>query len=63
MIKNSAILNIDKKNLIRNYNFFKNLKSNIIVAPTIKANGYGLGDKEIFEILVKNKCKIFLLQH
>ena len=61
MIKNSVILKIDKKNLIRNYNFFKNLKNNIIVAPTIKANGYGLGDKEIFEILVKNKCKNFFV--
>ena len=45
MIKNSFILKVNKKNLITNYKFFKNLRKNIIVAPTIKANAYGLGDK------------------
>ena len=47
-----AFLNINTKNLIYNYNFFKKLKKNLIVAPTIKANAYGLGDKKIFNLLL-----------
>ena len=61
MIKNSSILQINTKNLIKNYNFFKKLKKDIIVAPTIKANAYGLGVKKIFNLLVKNKCKHFFV--
>ncbi len=61
MINSSGILNINSKNLIYNYNFFKNLKNNLIVAPTIKANAYGLGDKKIFNILLKNGCKHFFV--
>ena len=61
MIKQSGILHIDTKNLIYNYNFFKKLKKNLIVAPTIKANAYGLGDKEIFNLLLKNNCKHFFV--
>ena len=61
MNNNSCILKINTKNLIKNYNFFKKLKKNIIIAPTIKANAYGLGDSKIFKILVKNKCKHFFV--
>ena len=61
MIKNSFILKVLTKNLIKNYNFFKKRKKNLIVAPTIKANAYGLGDKKIFNILIKNKCKHFFV--
>ena len=61
MIKNSFILKVNKKNLILNYKFFKNLRKNIIVAATIKANAYGLGDKEIFNLLKKNGCKNFFV--
>ena len=61
MIKESGILNINTKNLIYNYNFFKKLKKNLIVAPTIKANAYGLGDKKIFNLLSKNNCKHFFV--
>ena len=61
MIKNSCILKVNKKNLISNYKFFKNLRKNIIVAPTIKANAYGLGDKEIFNLLRNIGCKNFFV--
>ncbi len=61
MIKESGILNINTKNLIHNYNFFKKLKKNLIVAPTIKANAYGLGDKKVFNLLLKNSCKHFFV--
>ena len=61
MIKESGILNINTKNLIYNYNFFKKLKKNLIVAPTIKANAYGLGDKKIFNLLLNQGCKHFFV--
>ncbi len=61
MIYESGILNINTKNLIYNYNFFKSLKKNLIVAPTIKANAYGLGDKKIFNLLKNNGCKHFFV--
>jgi len=61
VINESGILNINTKNLIYNYNFFKNLKKNLIVAPTIKADAYGLGDKKIFNLLVNQGCKHFFV--
>ena len=61
MINESGILNINIKNLIYNYNFFKKLKKNLIVAPTIKADAYGLGDKKIFKLLLSQGCKHFFV--
>jgi len=61
VIKESGILNINTKNLIHNYNFFKKLKSNLIVAPTIKANAYGLGANKIYNLLLKQGCKHFFV--
>ena len=61
MINESGILNINTKNLIYNYNFFKKLKKNLIVAPTIKADAYGLGAKKIFNLLLKLGCKHFFV--
>ena len=61
MINESGILNINTKNLIYNYNFFKKLKKNLLVAPTIKANAYGLGDKRIYNLLLNQGCKHFFV--
>ena len=61
MINESGILNINTKNLVYNYNFFKKLKKNLIVAPTIKANAYGLGDKKIYNLLLNQGCKHFFV--
>ncbi len=61
MIKDNFLLIIKLKNLLHNYNFFKNRKKNIIIAPTIKANAYGLGDKKIFKLFVKEKVKNFFV--
>ncbi len=61
MINESGILNINTKNLISNYNFFKKLKKNLIVAPTIKADAYGLGDKKIYNLLRNQGCKHFFV--
>ncbi len=61
MINESGILNINTKNLIYNYNFFKKLKKNLIVAPTIKANAYGLGAQKIYNLLLNQGCKHFFV--
>ncbi len=61
MINESGILNINTKNLIYNYNFFKKLKKNLIVAPTIKANAYGLGANKIYNLLLNKGCKHFFV--
>ncbi len=61
MINESGILNINTKNLIYNYNFFKKLKKNLIVAPTIKANAYGLGAKKIYNLFLNQGCKHFFV--
>ena len=61
MIKNSCILKIYKKNLLKNYHSFKNKKTNLIVAPTIKANAYGLGDIKVFNLFKKEGCKYFFV--
>ena len=61
MINESGILNINTKSLIHNYNFFRKLKKNLIVAPTIKADAYGLGYYKIFKLLVKKGCKHFFV--
>tara|TARA_Y100000768_G_C23976455_1_gene683317 strand:+ start:1501 stop:2556 length:1056 start_codon:yes stop_codon:yes gene_type:complete len=61
VIKESFILKVNTKNLIHNYNFFKKINKNIIVAATIKANAYGLGDNNIFKLLIKNGCKHFFV--
>ncbi len=61
MIKDPFILTINTKNLLKNYNFFNKRRKGLIVAPTIKANAYGLGDVRIFKFLLKNKCKHFFV--
>ncbi len=61
MIKHSALLKINTKNIINNYNFFRKLKKKLIVAPTIKANAYGLGDQRIYELFLNHGCKHFFV--
>ena len=61
MIKSSALLEINTKNLLHNYKLISKIAKNSIVGATIKANAYGLGDKKIFNILHKNGCRNFFL--
>jgi len=61
VIKDSFILKINTNNLLQNYSFFKQNDKSLIVAPTIKANGYGLGDKKLFKLFKKNKVKHFFV--
>tara|TARA_B100001057_G_scaffold499913_1_gene612485 strand:+ start:3394 stop:4455 length:1062 start_codon:yes stop_codon:yes gene_type:complete len=61
VIKNNFILKINTKNIINNYNYFKKIQKNILVAPTIKANAYGLGDKKLYNLFLNNNCKHFFV--
>ncbi len=61
MKKDPLILKINIKNFVYNYFFFKKIKNKIIVAPTIKANAYGLGAKKIYNILYKYGCRNFFV--
>ena len=61
MILSNSILEISKNNIVKNYNFFKNINKNTICAATIKSNAYGLGAKEIYKLLLKNGCNHFFV--
>ena len=61
MIQSNVILEISKKNIIHNYNFFNKLQKKNICAATIKADGYGLGAEEIYKLLLKNGCEHFFV--
>ena len=52
MINSGAILEIKINNLVYNYKVFSKLAKNSLTAATIKANAYGLGDKEVFNLLL-----------
>ena len=61
MIQKNVILEISQKNIIHNYNFFNKLNKNNICAATVKSNGYGLGAKSIYKLLLSNGCKHFFV--
>ncbi len=62
MNNHSSLIKINTNNILKNYKFFKKRKKNLIVAPTIKADAYGLGVKKIFHILSnKAECKHFFV--
>ena len=52
MIDSNAILEINIKNLIHNYNSLKKISNKSICGATIKANAYGIGDNKVFKIWV-----------
>ena len=53
MIKASAILEVNLKNLIYNYKSLKKIAKNSKIGATIKSNAYGIGDKKVFSYLYK----------
>jgi len=61
MISHSAFLEINLKNIIFNYKYLSSLYSFQKTGATIKANAYGLGDREIIKILFNNGCKHFFV--
>ena len=61
-MKNSnALLEINTKSLIYNYKALRIISNKSILAATIKANAYGIGDIKVFDILYKNKCRHFFV--
>ena len=61
MIDSSAILEINTKNILNNYKSLSRIANNSIPGVTIKANAYGLGDIEVFNILYNNGCRHFFV--
>ena len=61
MINSSSILEINTKNIIYNYRSLKKIAKNSLIAVTIKANAYGLGDIKIFNLLYKIGCRHFFV--
>lgn len=61
MIFSNVILEISKKNILHNYNYFNKLNKNNICAATIKSDAYGLGAEVIYKLLLNNGCKHFFV--
>ena len=61
MIKSNAILEVNKLQLIKNLKILSKFANKTIIGATIKANAYGIGDKEVFKILYNNGCRHFFL--
>ena len=52
-----AVLTIDLGALIANYRKMQQLSGKAECAAVVKANAYGLGDREVVRALVKAGCK------
>jgi alanine racemase len=61
MISSSAVLEINTKNLAYNFKLLAKIANNSLPGATIKANAYGIGDIEAFNIFYKNHCRHFFL--
>ncbi len=59
--QNGAILLVDKDKIIKNSYIIKKKLKNTIIAPVIKADGYGVGAKALIDILINCKYKNFFL--
>ena len=57
----NALLQINLKNIEKNYNYLKKNAPNTIIAACVKANSYGLGSNEICKALYKKNCKDFFV--
>jgi len=59
-----SILEINLARVVENYKTMsKSIKTGCIVAPVVKANGYGLGAAPISESLYKSGCKAFCVAY
>ena len=61
MISSNAVLEINTKNLAHNFKLLAKIANKSLPGAIIKANAYGLGDREILNILFKEGCKHFFL--
>ena len=61
MINPNAILEINSKNLIKNYKTISKYSNKSLTGAVIKANAYGLGDIQIYKKLYNAGCRNFFL--
>ena len=61
MINPNAILEINSKNLIKNYKTISKYSNKSLTGAVIKANAYGLGDIEIYKKLYNAGCRNYFL--
>ena len=61
MTNPNAVVEINKKNLLYNFNLLSKIANKVTCAITIKADAYGLGAEKIIEILIDAGCKHFFL--
>ena len=57
----NAILEINSKLIIKNYQLIRKFTKSSYVGATIKADAYGLGADKIFKLLYKNGCNHFFV--
>ena len=55
----NSVLQINLKNIEKNYNYLKKNAPNTIIAACVKADSYGLGSNEICKALYKKNCRDF----
>ena len=61
MINPNAVLEINSKNLIKNYKTISKYSNKSLTGAVIKANAYGLGDIEIYKKLYNAGCRNYFL--
>ena len=61
MINPNAVLEINSKNLIKNYKTISKYSNKSLTGAVIKANAYGLGDIQIYKKLYNAGCRNFFL--
>ena len=59
--KFNARLQINLKNIEKNYNYLKKNAPNTTIAACVKANSYGLGSDEICKVLYEKNCRSFFV--
>ena len=55
------LIEINEKNILSNYDFFKKLNKNNEVWPVLKSNAYGHGIKQVSKILLKRDFEYFIV--
>lgn len=57
----NTTLQINLKNIEKNYNYLKSKAPKTIIAACVKANSYGLGSEQICKTLYKQNCRNFFV--
>ena len=57
----SAVLHINLDSMVANYRMMQKLSGEAECAAVVKANAYGIGDREVVRALVKQGCQTFFV--